>query len=305
MSGYDSLRPWDLDADPGGRQPLHPFTTGEDLIMKTIECFYRLHPLFGECLQIMNAAKHLDLNSRKGKAPGGYNSSLYETGIPFIFMNAVGSVKDLVTMVHEGGHAVHSFFTNNLPLMGFREVPSEIAEIASMSMELLSMEHWDVFFKNEDDLKQAKKEHLERILRMLPWIASVDAFQHWVYENPGHTDQERVHAWEKIFSRFSGRVVDWSGHEETRNRLWQSQLHIFEVPFYYIEYGFAQLGAIAIWRNFSRSPSSAIDSYVNALRLGYMKTIPEVYETAGIKFDFSRQYVKELATFVLEEMEKL
>ncbi|MGZ4076242.1 MAG: M3 family oligoendopeptidase [Bacteroidia bacterium] len=302
---FDSLKPWGTDVDVEGRTPLKPFSTAAELTEKSIECFHQVRPAYGEYLEIMKIMGYLDLDSRIGKAPGGYNYPLYEIGVPFIFMNSVGTHRDLVTMVHEGGHAIHSFVTRDLLLTDFKSTPSEVAELASMSMELISMEHWDVFFKNPDDLKRAKKEQLDKSLKTLLWIAAVDKFQHWVYENPNHTVPERMENWKKTIDQFTSRVVDYSGLDDVRARGWQSQLHIFEVPFYYIEYGMAQLGAIAIWRNYKLNPESALDNYEAALRLGYMKSIPEIYKTAGIEFNFSQAYVKELADFVKNELEKI
>jgi oligoendopeptidase F len=253
----------------------------------------------------MKAMGHLDLESRKGKAPGGYNYPLYEIGVPFIFMNSVGAQRDVITMVHEGGHAIHSFVTRDLEITDFKSTPSEVAELASMSMELISMEHWDVFYDDKDELKRAKQEQLEQTLKSLLWIGAVDKFQHWIYENPKHSVKERMDTWADIINEFSSKVVDWSGMEEIRKRGWQSQLHIYEVPFYYIEYGMAQLGAIAVWRNYKSDPEKALDAYEAALRLGYTKSIPEIYKTAGVEFNFSQGYVKELAQFVKKELDKI
>jgi oligoendopeptidase F len=301
----DVLKPWDTDVDVEGKAPLKPFETGEELINKSIECFYKVRQSYGEYLEIMKEMGHLDLESRKGKAPGGYNYPLYETGVPFIFMNAVGSHRDVVTMVHEGGHAIHSFVTREMDVVDFKSAPSEVAELASMSMELISMEHWDVFFADKDELKRAKKEQLEKTLKTLLWIAAVDKFQHWVYENPSHTEIERMTEWEKIISQYTSKVIDYSGLDEVKARGWQSQLHIFEVPFYYIEYGMAQLGAIAVWRNYKLNPEKALDAYEEALKLGYTKSIPEIYKTAGIEFNFSPAYVNELSEFVKSELKKI
>lgn len=301
----DVLKPWDTDVDVEGKAPLKPFETGEELINKSIECFYKVRQSYGEYLEIMKEMGHLDLESRKGKAPGGYNYPLYETGVPFIFMNAVGTHRDVVTMVHEGGHAIHSFVTRDMDIVDFKSAPSEVAELASMSMELISMEHWDVFFNNEDDLKRAKREQLEKTLKTLLWIAAVDKFQHWVYENPNHLEEERMLIWKKIIDSFTSEIVDWSGLQDVKARGWQSQLHIFEVPFYYIEYGMAQLGAIAVWRNYKANPEKALDNYEAALKLGYTKSIPEIYKAAGIEFNFSQIYVKELADFIKSELEKI
>lgn len=296
--GLDTMRPWDGDAEPVGTEPLHPFTDGAELSNKAVEVFERLSPYFSGCLQTMQQMNRLDLESRKGKAPGGYNCPLAETGVPFIFMNAAGTMGDVITMMHEGGHAVHSFLSHPLQLSAFKEYPMEIAELASMSMELFSMEHWDVFFKDNAELKRAQLEEMERVITVLPWIATIDKFQHWLYTHPGHTIAEREEQWMTILKEFSTGITDWSGFEEYRTNFWQKQLHLFEVPFYYIEYGIAQLGAIAMWRQYRLSKEQALENYMKALSQGYTKTLKELYATAGIKFDFSPAYVKELADFV-------
>lgn len=301
----EKLQLWDLDVSIDGKAPLQPFKNGEELINGSIDCFYKVRNAFGEYLEIMKSMGHLDLESRKGKAPGGYNYPLYETGVPFIFMNSVGVHRDLVTMVHEGGHAIHSFVTRDLDITDFKSTPSEVAELASMSMELISMEHWDSIFKNADDLKRAKKEQLTKILTTLMWVAAVDKFQHWIYENPNHTVEERMNSWAAINTATMGKEVDWTGAEEVRARSWQNQLHIYEVPFYYIEYGMAQLGAVAVWRNYKKDPEKALDAYEAALRLGYTRSIPEIYKAAGIEFNFSQAYVKELADFIKDELNKI
>lgn len=305
MLMVDQLKPWDKNVDPTGKDPLKPFQTVEELLDKTIICFHKLDPFLGECLSIMKAMGHLDLESRKGKAPGGYNYPLAEVGVPFIFMNATSTLRDLVTILHEGGHAIHSFVTRDLELNNFKDTPSEIAELASMSMELISMDHWDVFFSNEEDLRRAKKSHLEQIIETLPWVATIDKFQHWVYENPGHSLEERKAVWNKIFITFSDDVTDWTGLEEVKGFLWQKQLHLFEVPFYYIEYAIAQLGAIAVWKNYRENKKVGLNAYLEALALGYTKTLPEVYGTANVKFNFSKDYISELMSFVKEELDSL
>ena len=301
----ESYRPWDKEVDAEGKTPLKPFTTGAELAEKTIDCFQTIDPYFADCISTMQKMKRLDLESRIGKAPGGYNYPLMETDVPFIFMNAVGLHRDMVTMVHEGGHAVHAFLAANLELTDFKSTPSEVAELASMSMELISMEHWQSFFPDNSDLKRAKKEQLNDVLKGLPWIASIDKFQHWIYTNPQHTVEERYAYWLQISKDFGTGVVDYTGLESNLKRSWQPQLHLYEVPFYYIEYGMAQLGAIAMWRSYKQNPKQALENYKKALSLGYTKTIPELYKAAGIKFDFSPAYVKELADFVKEEYEKL
>jgi len=301
----EALKPWDMEVDVSGKPALKPFNSGQELIDKSIQCFIKINPFLGERLEIMKENNLFDVESRKGKAPGGYNYPLSETGAPFIFMNSANTFRDLTTMVHEGGHAVHTFLTADLELNDFKHCPSEVAELASMSMELISMDNWDVYFDNPEDLKRAKRDQLVDVLKTLPWVAVVDQFQHWIYTNPNHTDADRTEAWKQIYEPFGAGFVEWSGLEQAEENLWQKQLHIFEVPFYYIEYGMAQLGAIAVWKNYKENPEKGLQQYLNALKLGYTKTIKEIYETAGIKFDFSAHYVKELAEFVKGEMEKL
>jgi oligoendopeptidase F len=302
--GLDKYKAWDTSVDVDGKQALKPFDGGDILTDKSIECFTKLRPYFGECLSTMKEMKHLDLESKAGKAPGGFMYPLYEIGVPFIYMNAVGSQRDVVTMVHEGGHAVHSFLSRDLEMTEFKSTPSEVAELASMSMELLSMKHWDVFYDNEEELKRAKKEQLEKALEGLPWIAAIDKFQHWIYTT-NHTADERRKQWIEISSELGNQVIDWEGQEDSLANQWQRQLHLYEVPFYYIEYGMAQLGAIAMWREFILKGEDALDNYMEALKLGYTKSIGEIYNTAGIKFDFSAVYVKELADFIKKELSKI
>lgn len=302
--GVDTLRPWDIEAEPEGTEPLHPFKTGNELLEKSVACFKKLRPFFGDCLEKMKKMHHLDLESRKGKAPGGYNCPLAESGAPFIFMNAAGQMHDVTTMVHEGGHAVHSFLAHHLELNGFKEYPMEIAEVASMAMELFSMDQWETFFTNEDDLKRAKIHQLERVITIFPWIAVIDKFQHWIYEHPAHTHEERTEAWTGILDEFKDDVIDYSGLDVYRRNAWQRQLHLFEVPFYYIEYGIAQLGAIGMWMQYKENKEQALDNYCEALSLGGTKTLPELYKAAGLEFDFSPEKIKVLMDFVNTEMEK-
>jgi len=302
--GNVTYKPWDTAVDVDGFSPLKPFEGGTELTDLSIECFNRLRPYFGECLSTMKAMNHLDLESKNGKAPGGFMYPLYEIGVPFIYMNAVGSQRDLVTMVHEGGHAVHSFLSRDLSLTEFKSTPSEVAELASMAMELLSMDHWDVFYSDAADLKRAKLEQLEKALETLPWVASIDKFQHWIYTTK-HTAEQRKEKWLEISAELGNQIIDWEGNENVHANLWQKQLHLYEVPFYYIEYGMAQLGAIAMWRSYKQLGEQGLDNYMNALKLGYTKSIGEIYETAGIKFDFSASYIKELADFIKDELKKL
>lgn len=299
------LKPWDTEVDTSGKVALKPFENGAELIDKTIDCFGKIGESFGEKLQYMKDHQLFDVESRMGKAPGGYNYPLAESGAPFIFMNAAQSFRDLTTMVHEGGHAIHTFLTADLDLNDFKHCPSEVAELASMSMELISMDHWDVFFKNEEDLKRAKKYQLRDVLKTLPWVAVIDKFQHWIYTHPTHTTAERTEAWQDIFTSYGAGFTSWDEHQNALENLWQKQLHLFEVPFYYIEYGIAQLGAIAVWKNYKQNPQFGLQQYTDALKLGYTKTLKEIYQTAGISFDFSANYIKELIDFVQDELAKL
>lgn len=299
------LKPYDIDAEPIGQLPLAPFADGQELLEKSIQAFSNLRPYFGDCLRKMQSLHQFDLESRKGKAPGGYNCPLAETGAPFIFMNAAGTADDVVTMMHEGGHALHSFLSHPLKLSAFKEYPMEMAELASMSMELFSMDEWHLFYKNDNELTRAKTEELERALSIFPWIAIIDKFQHWLYTHPGHTQTELKDAWLSIHQEFSPCNLHWDGLEANRSILWQKQLHLFEVPFYYIEYGIAQLGALAMWKQYKTNKELTLDNYMLALSKGYTQSLKELYTTAGISFDFSANNVKALSDFVKNEMQAL
>lgn len=299
------FKPWNTEVDPEGKAPLKPFETGKEMLDGCIEMLGNLDPFFADCLKTMEKMGHLDLDSKAGKAPGGYNYPLYEIGVPFIFMNAVGAQRDLVTMVHEAGHAVHSFLSRDLTLTGFKNLPSEVAELASMSMELLSMKEWGKFYSNVDELNRAKREQLEGILKILPWIAQIDSFQHWVYEHPNHSVEERHAHWSSLSKDFGTGLTDWTGYEDQIATSWQRQLHLFEVPFYYIEYGIAQLGALGVWMNSLTNFESGLTAYQEALKLGYTKSIPDIYETANVPFDFSSNRLKALAAFIQSELKKL
>lgn len=300
--GKDKFNPWDLQVDPEGKAPLKPFNTGKELLEGTIEMFNQIDSYFGDCLQTMDSMNHLDLESKSGKAPGGYNYPLYEIGVPFIFMNAVGSQQDLVTMVHEGGHAVHSFLSRDLSLTGFKNLPSEVAELASMSMELISMSQWNRFYTTAEELNRAKIEQLESIIKILPWIAQVDEFQHWLYSNPEHGRVERTAKWMELNESYGTGLTNWQGYEYSLETSWQRQLHIFEVPFYYIEYGIAQLGALGVWINSLNNKEKAIQQYKDALQLAYTRPIPEIYTIAGVKFDFSNEHISVLINRVQQEL---
>jgi oligoendopeptidase F len=299
------LRPFDLNVDIESNKVLKPFKNNKELIDKSIFCFNKLGYNLGNHLQVMKELKLFDLDSRKGKAPGGYNYPLDRLGAPFIFMNSAVRLGDMVTLMHEGGHAVHTFLSHPIELVYFKHPPSEVAELASMSMELLTMEHWNVFFKTKEDLRRAKLKQLTDILGILPWIAIIDKFQHWVYSHPGHSDSERQDSWRNIYIEYSTGMVQWDGYENYMDILWQKQGHLFDVPFYYIEYAIAQLGAVAIWMNYKKNPQKTVKQYMAALKLGYTCSMPNIYKAAGIKFEFSKSYISSLAGFLFEEIEKL
>ncbi len=299
--GLEVLKPWDLSVDISGKPALKPFSSSNDLLEKTKQCFGRLDPEFKGVLETMEKMQRFDLDSRKGKAPGGFQYPLNESGVPFIFMNATESHQDVETLVHEGGHALHFFASSNVPLISLRSTPHEVSELASMAMELISMEAWDIFY-DPVDIARAKQEKLEDVLLTLPGVARGDAFQHWLYENPNHTVESRVEAWKSISAQFETGLVDFSDFSEDDGYRWQQVLHFYEVPFYYIEYGFAQLGAIALWKNFVEDRENGLQGYKNFMKYGYTRTIPELYDLAGIRFDFSENYIRELVDFVEQQL---
>lgn len=301
----DKLRPYDTSVDADGKPPLKPFEKASELLDKSIRIFSRVKEKYGKFLQQMKDEGYLDLESRKGKAPGGFNYPLYESNMPFIFMNAAGSIRDVETLMHEGGHAIHSFLSSDLEPVDFKQLPSEVAELASMSMELISLEERRLFFDSDEEFKRAKRHQLEGVLRVLPWVATVDKFQHELYLQANHDHEQREEIWLKTLDEFDTDMVDYSGYEAFKANAWQAQLHIFEVPFYYIEYGIAQLGAVSVWKNYKENPKKALKAFEEALKLGYSKPIPEIYKTAGIEFNFSKDYMQELADFVEQELEKI
>lgn len=303
--GLTDLRPWDASVDIFGGQPLTPFANGKELVSKSVKVLRHLRPELGDMIALMEEIHYLDVESRIGKAPGGYNYPLAESGVPFIFMNAAGSQSDVTTMLHEAGHAIHSFVSRDIPINALKRTPSEMAEVASMTMELLTLDYYDEFYADETERKRAQKEQIMRSLTVFPWIATVDAFQHWIYDNPTHNQAERKNKWIELHKRFQGEELNWEGIENVREYMWMRQLHIYEIPFYYIEYAFAQLGAIAIWRNYKQNPSKALNDYLAALELGYTRTLPELYNIAGVSFNFSTDYVQELINFCWEEYKKL
>ncbi len=305
----EPLRPWDLLVDELGRPPLKPFSNGQELIEKSRRVFDRLSPelgaMFGELGDNETPGGCLDLDTRKGKAPGGYQYMRDRSRRPFIFMNAAGLHRDVETMVHEAGHAFHSQFCRDEPLVDYRHSPIEFAEVASMTMELLTMPYWDEFYPDASSANRARRQQLESSISLLPWIASIDAFQHWIYTNPTHARSDRYDHWLELDERF-GAAVSWSGLEEERAVSWQRQGHLFGVPFYYIEYGIAQLGALGLWRiSLDQGEAAAIDLYKRALSLGGSRPLPELFESAGVPFDFGPSQVARLVEAVRTELDRL
>ena len=301
--GADKLRPWDLSVDPLNRPPLKPFEQVDQMVSSTQKIFNSLDRELADGFQRMQNLRLLDLANRKGKAPGGYQSTLAESRVPFIFMNAVGLQRDVETILHEAGHAFHALATRDEDLHPYRSAPIEFCEVASMSMELLGNEFLEEFY-SAPDANRARRTHLEGIIGIFPWIATVDAFQHWVYTNPGHTRAERSLAWLDLMDRFGGEV-DWSGYDQSRAYLWHRQLHIFLHPFYYVEYGIAQLGALQVWANSKRDKAKALNDYKAALKLGGSRPLPELFKAAGSPFEFSAQTIKPLVQLLRDELAKL
>ena len=299
----ESLRMWDMGHDVHGREPLKPFTKVEEMVAGTSRMFHRLSPELGVFFDSLRDGTSLDLDSRKGKAPGGYQVQRDHSRKPFIFMNATGLQRDLETMVHEAGHAFHSIYADDLPLIDYRNAPLEFCEVAAMSMELLTHDFLDEFY-SEEDAQRAVREHLEGIVSILAWIATIDAFQHWVYTNPNHSRAERHAKWLELGDRY-GSVLDWSGFEDWRNVGWQRQLHLFSYPFYYIEYGIAQLGALQMWLQYKESPEMALSNYAKSMRLGGSRPLPNLFEAGGMSFDLGRSTVQGLIDAVRDELAKL
>jgi len=296
-----TLRPWDLDVDTKGRPPLRPFRTAVELVGGVEEIFRRVDPDLGQQFRFMRDHDLLDLESRKGKAPGGYQSTMHERRVPFIFMNAVGVDGDLRTLLHEGGHAFHMLAARHDPLIDYRETPMEFSEVASMAMELLAVPHLGVFYPDPNDVRRAQREALERVVLLFPWVAMIDAFQHWLYTHQGHSREERRAAWGRTFARFAPDV-DFGGYEDALDALWHRQLHLFIVPFYYIEYGIAEMGALQIWRRSRVDHAAAVRQYRAALALGGTRPLPELFAAAGAEFDFTARTMGSLMRAVEEAL---
>ena len=306
--GFDKLMPWDVNEKTGdspdvqGRPALAPFQDVSELVSLTSEVFHRMSDELGKMFDRLVDGEVLDLDSRKGKAPGGYQYNLEKTGLPFIFMNASGQQGDVETMIHEAGHAFHSMYCSHLGLIQERNYPIEFAEVASMSMELLTQPHWDVFYSDGEDVRRARKMHLESVIGLLAWICRVDAFQHWMYENPKHSHNERSKYWLELRSRFGPRT-EWTGFEEDEALFWQTQGHLFGAPFYYIEYGIAQLGALQIWAKQLDDPQTALSDYKNAMILGNTRNLPDLFEAADIKLSFDEEHIGSLVNHVNSALE--
>jgi len=299
----EKLRPWDLAVDPQNRPPLKPFAEVGEMVSRTQKIFDKLDGELAGGFKQMDDLHLLDLDNRKGKAPGGYQSTLSESRLPFIFMNAVGLQRDVETILHEAGHAFHALATRDEDLYAYRGAPIEFCEVASMSMELLGNEFIEEFYSPADS-NRARRVHLEGVVGVFPWIATVDAFQHWIYTHPDHTRDERKAAWLELMDRFGGDV-DWSGFGKARANLWHRQLHIFLIPFYYIEYGIAQIGALQVWANSKRNKAKALDDYKKSLALGGSRPLPELFSAAGCQFEFSERTIQPLAKMLREELRKL
>lgn len=298
--GLAKLRPWDLEVDPEGRPPLRPFATQDELIAICRRLFAAVDARFAAEFDALVARDLLDLMSRKGKAPGGYQYQLEDERLPFIFANGVGLHHDVQTLLHEGGHAFHSLLCRHFDLLAYRDYPIEIAETASMSMELMGLEHLGEVYA-PDDAARVRTRHLEGVLRTVTWIASIDAIQHWVYGNPRHTRDERRTAWLDIRRRFGGEL-DWSGLDDALAMQWIAQGHLFGSPFYYVEYGIAQLAALQVWANYRRDPGRAVADYRAALALGGSRPLPELFARGGVRFDLSPAMLGELVADVMTQI---
>lgn len=307
--GVETLRPWDVDVDPLGRAPLKPFNTGDELKGIAASIFNRVDATLGGYFETMVRENLLDLENRKNKAPGAYCTNFPMSKRPFIFQNAVGLHSDLQTILHESGHAFHNFERYALPYVQQRQVGMEFAEVASMAMELLASPY---LAKNQGgvysdaDAARARVEHLESEILFWPYMAVVDAFQHWVYENPdaamdaAHCDAE----WTRLWNRFMVGV-DWSGLEQEMMTGWHRKLHIHEVPFYYVEYGLAQLGAVQVWGNALRDQARAVADYRRALALGGTVSLPDLYATAGARFAFDATTLQRAVALMEQVIDQL
>ena len=306
--GVETLRPWDLSVDVKNRPALRPFPADRvrEMVRGAREIFHKIDPGLAEDFDQLKFGANLDLESRRGKRAGGFQSSLLEVKQPFIFMNAAGTQRDVDTLLHEGGHAFHYQWASRAePLVFLQHAPLEFCEVASMSMELMGCDHYGVFYDTQDQADRAKRKQLEGIIRFFPWMATIDMFQHWVYTHPGHGIAERTQAWLEISGRFTSPVLDYAGYEDVQKHRWHAQLHLFHIPFYYVEYGIAQLGALQLWKKYQEDPTAALQGYRNGLSLGGTRPLPELFAGAGIKFDFTRQTLEPLIDAVATELDRL
>ncbi len=294
--GVEDLRPWDLVVDPEGRPPLRPFDSAGELVQGCARVFERVDLSFVKYFTRMIDLNLFDLESRRGKAPGGYMEDLTDVRLPFIFMNAVGRDSDVRTLLHESGHSFHTFLTRDrgFPVYHGQNVSTEFAEVASTTMELIGGEHLDGTFYNGEDAMRSNRNELNGVVKLFRAVATIDAFQHWVYTHPEHTREEREDEYVKLFRRFSG-LESWEGYETHLRNRWQKVLHLFEVPFYYIEYGIATLGALGIWVRYRKEPREAITAYKNALSFGASRSLPELFAAAALPWDFGPTTVERYA----------
>ena len=301
----DTLRPWDVSAVTPDQKVLKPIANENDLIEKSTHIFNKLDVEFSALLNRMYKHNCLDLTSRKGKAAGGFCEYLPASQLSYIFMNLNYTQDDIVTFIHEMGHSIHNELIKPLKLRQYIEIPAETAELASMTMELFSLNYWDTFYTDKKDLKQAKINFFKDVISYLPIMLIVDQFQHWLYENPSHTSKERNEKYLQLQKHYQSSVIHIDGYENWIATSWLPVLHIFEVPFYYIEYAIAQLGALQMYKQYKEDPKQALENYKKALSLGSSQSIKEVYDAAGIRFDFSGETIKELMLFVEKELELL
>jgi oligoendopeptidase F len=298
----ESLRPWDIVVDPLGRPPLQPFKDAQELKNGVKEIFSRIDPHLGK--QFNSLYSMMDLESRDGKAPGGYQATFEERRLPFIFTNAAGIHEDVTTLLHEGGHAFHTLSCRHQPLIWYRHASMEFSEVASMAQELFGNPHLGIFYRNDEDANRSRVKQLERVVEIFPWVATVDGFQHWIYTHPEHTSEERAEKWLDITGRFELKL-DWSGiNKDIKKYTWHKQLHIFEVPFYYIEYAIAQLGALMLYRIYKGDQRKAVRQYLSALALGGSRSPQELFKAAGIKMDFSFENLSSLMEMIETELEE-
>jgi oligoendopeptidase F len=317
--GVDRLRPWDLDQDlyPLEMPPLPGYGSVADLAAKAEAAFRRVEPQLGDYFQQMRSGDSgmnggsslLDLDNRKGKAPGAYCTAYPVTRRPFIFMNAVGIASDVRTILHESGHAFHNYERLRLPYAQQRAPGLEFAEVASMAMELLASPHLDAQpdgFYGSADARRFRIAHLEHILAFWPYMAVVDAFQHWVYMHPaqGAVPANCDAQWLELWQRFLPGV-DWDGLDAAAMTGWQRKQHIHRYPLYYVEYGLAQLGAVQVWRNALSDPSQALNQYRHALSLGGTASLPELYRAAGAKFAFGAETLSEAVNLIEDTIHQL